>query len=41
MKSISSILFTLTFSFLSSQQSIETDRPDQTESASLTPKNFI
>lgn len=41
MKKISSVLLTLTFSFLSSQESIETDRPDQTESASLTPKKFI
>ncbi|MBU4537017.1 MAG: transporter [Weeksellaceae bacterium] len=41
MKKISSAMVLLTFSFLSSQESIETDRPDQTESASLTPKNFI
>lgn len=41
MKKISSVLLTLTFSFLSSQESIETDRPDQTESASLTPKKII
>lgn len=40
-RKISATLLVLTFSFLSSQESIETDRPDQTESASLTPKKFI
>lgn len=41
MKKLTTCILIIYFSPLKSQESIQTDRPDQTESVSITPKKFI
>ena len=41
MKKLTYIFILLPFTFLNAQESIQTDRPDQTESPSITPKNYL
>lgn len=41
MKKLTYIFLLLPFTFLNAQESIQTDRPDQTESPAITPKNYL